>query len=110
MRWASAGLPRGISSARHLPSFPVAKEKLVSDHPEDVKDSEQQYSDGLITQGREVHKVVNAGRRCTDKVRRREDESISRPSRRADEPPDLHDAHSAPARRRQISKSPAMAA
>jgi DNA-directed RNA polymerase subunit beta' len=33
-----------------------------------VKEYEQQYNDGLITQGEKYNKVVDAWAKCTDKV------------------------------------------
>ncbi|WP_419953925.1 hypothetical protein [Methylobacterium sp.] len=33
-----------------------------------VKDYEQQYNDGLITQGEKYNKVVDAWAKCTDKL------------------------------------------
>ena len=36
--------------------------------PRQVKDFEQQYMDGLITQGEKYNKVVDAWSKCNDKV------------------------------------------
>jgi DNA-directed RNA polymerase subunit beta' len=44
------------------------KEKLVNETRDLVKEYEQQYIDGLITQGEKYNKVVDAWAKCTDKV------------------------------------------
>ena len=50
----------GISFGKDDLVIPDAKEKLVSDTEESVKEYEQQYQDGLITQGEKYNKVVDA--------------------------------------------------
>jgi DNA-directed RNA polymerase subunit beta' len=58
------------------PAFPSARTtwssrhqgKLVGETDELVKEYEQQYNDGLITQGEKYNKVVDAWAKCTDKV------------------------------------------
>jgi DNA-directed RNA polymerase subunit beta' len=42
--------------------------KLVARPRTKVKEYEQQYQDGLITQGEKYNKVVDAWSRCTDEV------------------------------------------
>ena len=42
--------------------------RLVDDTRALVKDYEQQYKDGLITQGEKYNKVVDAWAKCTDKL------------------------------------------
>ena len=48
--------------------IPKAKERLVSKSQQQVKEYEQQYLDGLITQGEKYNKVVDAWSKCTDEV------------------------------------------
>jgi DNA-directed RNA polymerase subunit beta' len=48
--------------------IPAAKKKLVADTEALVKEYEQQYNDGLITQGEKYNKVVDAWGKCGDKV------------------------------------------
>ncbi len=68
-RWASATPSRpAFRSARTTWSSPHAKEKLVGDTKALVKDFEQQYQDGLITQGEKYNKVVDAWAKCGDSV------------------------------------------
>jgi DNA-directed RNA polymerase subunit beta' len=47
---------------------PVEKAELISQTKALVAEFEQQYLDGLITQGEKYNKVVDAWDRCTDKV------------------------------------------
>ncbi len=58
----------GISFGKDDMVIPDAKEKLVHETQELVKEYEQQYQDGLITQGEKYNKVVDAWSQCTDKV------------------------------------------
>ena len=62
---------------------PEAKWKLVEETREQVKDFEQQYMDGLITQGEKYNKVVDAWSKCNDKVTAAMMETIS--SKKKDE-------------------------
>jgi hypothetical protein len=48
--------------------IPAAKEKLVADTEALTKEYEQQYNDGLITQGEKYNKVVDAWAKCSEKV------------------------------------------
>src|SRR5207249_5376139 len=48
--------------------IPPEKRRLVTDAQDQVKQYEQQYQDGLITQGEKYNKVVDVWSRCTDKV------------------------------------------
>jgi DNA-directed RNA polymerase subunit beta' len=48
--------------------IPDTKEKLVADTEALAKEYEQQYNDGLITQGEKYNKVIDAWAQCTDKV------------------------------------------
>ncbi len=58
----------GISFGKDDLVIPEAKETLVSETEEKVKQYEQQYLDGLITQGEKYNKVVDAWSHCTDQV------------------------------------------
>src|SRR5262249_57049309 len=58
----------GISFGKDDLIIPVAKEKLVASAQERVKEYEQQYLDGLITQGEKYNKVVDVWSSCTEKV------------------------------------------
>ncbi|MBT6086773.1 MAG: DNA-directed RNA polymerase subunit beta', partial [Rhodospirillaceae bacterium] len=58
----------GISFGKDDLVIPEAKEPLVSETEEKVKQYEQQYLDGLITQGEKYNKVVDAWSHCTDRV------------------------------------------
>ncbi|MCW5752503.1 MAG: DNA-directed RNA polymerase subunit beta' [Alphaproteobacteria bacterium] len=58
----------GISFGKDDMVIPPTKEKLVDQTRSLVKEYEQQYQDGLITQGEKYNKVVDAWSQCTDKV------------------------------------------
>ncbi len=58
----------GISFGKDDMVIPVAKVKLVDDTKALVKDYEQQYQDGLITQQEKYNKVIDAWSRCGDQV------------------------------------------
>ena len=58
----------GISFGKDDMIIPVEKEALVGDTRATVADFEQQYQDGLITQGEKYNKVIDAWARCGDKV------------------------------------------
>jgi DNA-directed RNA polymerase subunit beta' len=58
----------GISFGKDDLIIPPEKRRLVTDAQEQVKQYEQQYQDGLITQGEKYNKVVDVWSRCTDKV------------------------------------------
>ncbi|MBF0392408.1 MAG: DNA-directed RNA polymerase subunit beta' [Alphaproteobacteria bacterium] len=58
----------GISFGKDDLVIPPEKEPLVSDTETRVKEFEQQYQDGLITQGEKYNKVVDAWSKCTDDV------------------------------------------
>ena len=58
----------GISFGKDDLLIPPAKEKLVAETQGQVKEFEQQYLDGLITQGEKYNKVVDAWSQCTDNV------------------------------------------
>ncbi len=58
----------GISFGKDDLIVPSGKEKLVNATREKVAEYEQQYLDGLITQGEKYNKVVDAWSHCTDRV------------------------------------------
>jgi DNA-directed RNA polymerase subunit beta' len=58
----------GISFGKDDLIIPAAKEKLIHEAQEKVKEYEQQYLDGLITQGEKYNKVVDVWSNCTEKV------------------------------------------
>ncbi len=58
----------GISFGKDDMIIPEAKVKLVDETRALVKEYEEQYQDGLITQGEKYNKVVDAWAQCTDKV------------------------------------------
>ncbi|WP_459251811.1 DNA-directed RNA polymerase subunit beta' [Cauispirillum nitrogeniifigens] len=58
----------GISFGKDDMVIPAAKEVLVGETEKQVKEFEQQYQDGLITQGEKYNKVVDAWAQCTDRV------------------------------------------
>ena len=58
----------GISFGKDDMLIPEDKWPIVEDTREQVKDFEQQYMDGLITQGEKYNKVVDAWSKCNDRV------------------------------------------
>ena len=58
----------GISFGKDDMVIPAEKEKLVEETRSLVKDYEQQYQDGLITQQEKYNKVIDAWSRCGDQV------------------------------------------
>jgi DNA-directed RNA polymerase subunit beta' len=58
----------GISFGKDDLIVPRAKEKLVNEAQKRVKEYEQQYLDGLITQGEKYNKVVDVWSNCTERV------------------------------------------
>ncbi len=58
----------GISFGKDDLIIPESKAKMVSDTEAHVKEFEQQYQDGLITQGEKYNKVIDAWSRCTELV------------------------------------------
>ena len=67
----------GISFGKDDLVVPEAKAALVRATEDKVKEYEQQYLDGLITQGEKYNKVVDAWAQCTDQVAEAMMESIS---------------------------------
>ncbi len=58
----------GISFGKDDMVIPEAKWQIVENVREQVKEFEQQYMDGLITQGEKYNKVVDAWSKCSDDV------------------------------------------
>ncbi len=58
----------GISFGKDDLKVPATKETLVRETEDKVKEYEQQYQDGLITQGEKYNKVIDAWSHCTDRV------------------------------------------
>ncbi len=58
----------GISFGKDDMVVPHSKKKIVEDTREQVKDFEQQYNDGVITQGEKYNKVVDAWSKCTKRI------------------------------------------
>ncbi len=58
----------GISFGKADMVIPDNKWTIVEETRDQVKDFEQQYMDGLITQGEKYNKVVDAWSKCNDKV------------------------------------------
>ena len=86
----------GISFGKDDMVVPESKWKTVEDTRELAKEFEQQYNDGLITQGEKYNKVVDAWSKCTEDYRRSDDAaSLGDQKRRQGRRPtgqlDLHD-------------------
>ena len=71
----------GLSFGKDDLVIPKAKERLVDETKARVTEYEQQYQDGLITQGEKYNKVVDAWSHCTDKVAEEMMKEISRPKK-----------------------------
>ncbi len=58
----------GISFGKDDLIIPPAKGRLIGEAQTAVKEYEQQYQDGLITQGEKYNKVIDVWSNCTDRV------------------------------------------
>jgi len=58
----------GISFGKDDMIIPAAKDRLIKEAQAKVKEFEQQYMDGLITQGEKYNKVVDVWSSCTEEV------------------------------------------
>src|SRR3989337_4030559 len=58
----------GISFGKDDMLIPDTKAKIVGQTTELVREFEQQYNDGLITQLEKYNKVVDAWSKCTDQI------------------------------------------
>jgi DNA-directed RNA polymerase subunit beta' len=69
----------GISFGKDDLVIPKTKETLVGETEQMAKEFEQQYQDGLITQGEKYNKVIDAWSHCTDRVADEMMKAISTP-------------------------------
>ena len=67
----------GISFGKDDMLIPDTKTKIVDKAHEQVREFEQQYQDGLITQLEKYNKVVDAWSKCTDQIAKEMMERIS---------------------------------
>jgi len=67
----------GISFGKDDMLIPDSKTKIVAQTTEMVREFEQQYNDGLITQLEKYNKVVDAWSKCTDQIAKEMMERIS---------------------------------
>jgi DNA-directed RNA polymerase subunit beta' len=74
----------GISFGKDDMVVPQKKWGLVDETRELAKEFEQQYNDGLITQGEKYNKVVDAWSKCSEKIADEMMREISQPKRMAD--------------------------
>ena len=58
----------GISFGKDDMVVPELKARLIAETEEQAKEYEQQYNDGLITQGEKYNKVVDAWAKCSDQL------------------------------------------
>jgi DNA-directed RNA polymerase subunit beta' len=58
----------GISFGKDDMVIPETKAKIIGETQDLVRDYEQQYNEGFITQGEKYNKVVDAWAKCTDRV------------------------------------------
>src|SRR6202522_2309069 len=58
----------GISFGKDDMVVPESKPRFIAETSDLAKEYEQQYNDGLITQGEKYNKVVDAWAKCTDKL------------------------------------------
>ena len=103
----------GISFGKDDMVIPHSKEKQVHETRELAQEYEQQYIDGLITQGEKYNKVIDAWAKCTDKVAEEMMKQISSVAGRPGDRPrktrqlDLHDeplrARGSPAQMKQLA-------
>src|SRR5262249_16959521 len=74
----------GISFGKDDMVVPTSKWKIVEDTRSLVKEYEQQYNDGLITQVQKYNKVVAAWAKCTDRIADQMMQEISAVRRQGD--------------------------
>ena len=74
----------GISFGKDDMVIPETKEKIVAATTEMVREFEQQYNDGLITQLEKYNKVVDAWSKCTDQIAKEMMDRISATSKDRD--------------------------
>jgi hypothetical protein len=84
----------GISFGKDDMVVPGGKWKIVDDTKTMAKDFEQQYNDGLITQGEKYNKVVDAWAKASEKIAEQMMKEISSVKKNAKgEDPDQLDLH-----------------
>jgi DNA-directed RNA polymerase subunit beta' len=74
----------GISFGKDDMVVPVKKWSIVDKTRELAKEFEQQYNDGLITQGEKYNKVVDAWSKCTEQIAEEMMREISQPKKMDD--------------------------
>src|SRR4029450_3140411 len=74
----------GISFGKDDMVVPATKAKIIQETQDLVRDYEQQYNEGFITQGEKYNKVVDAWGKCTERVAKEMMEGISTVHREAD--------------------------
>jgi DNA-directed RNA polymerase subunit beta' len=74
----------GISFGKDDMVVPVKKWSIVDRTRELAKEFEQQYNDGLITQGEKYNKVVDAWSKCTEQIAEEMMREISQPKKMDD--------------------------
>jgi DNA-directed RNA polymerase subunit beta' len=74
----------GISFGKDDMIIPPDKEKIVGETQKLVKEYEQQYIDGLITQGEKYNKVIDAWSQATDRVATRMMDGIAQQANTVD--------------------------
>ncbi|MDX2264160.1 MAG: DNA-directed RNA polymerase subunit beta' [Hyphomicrobiales bacterium] len=67
----------GISFGKDDMVIPETKAQIIAETEAVVRDYEQQYNDGFITQGEKYNKVVDTWAKCTDKIAREMMDRIS---------------------------------
>jgi DNA-directed RNA polymerase subunit beta' len=74
----------GISFGKDDMLIPDTKDRIVAETTELVREFEQQYNDGLITQLEKYNKVVDAWSKCTDQIAKEMMDRISASQKDAD--------------------------
>ena len=86
----------GISFGKDDMVVPSSKWNIVEETRSAAKDFEQQFNEGLITQGEKYNKVVDAWSKCTDKIAdamMREISAVKKDQATGREQPDQLDLH-----------------
>jgi DNA-directed RNA polymerase subunit beta' len=65
IHWGLYAVPAGVWKGQQIPGI---GEWIMHRARIPVKEYEQQYNDGLITQGEKYNKVVDAWAKCTDRI------------------------------------------
>jgi len=73
----------GISFGKDDMVIPASKSEFVERTQKQIEEYEQQYLDGLITQGEKYNKVIDAWSHCTDMVSKEMMKAISTPKKGA---------------------------